>query len=255
MDNKLIQILIIFAAASLFNTAVVNFGSRQIKRRLSAKRPDMAEKYATSIGVIKTFFIILVYTCAVMLSCQIIFGISASTLITATGAVSVIVGLGAQSIVKDTICGFFFLLEDQYRVGDLVTIENFLGTVESMTVRVTTIINFQGDRLIIPNGNITMVINHSRDPKTVFAVARISYAADINKALAALAEMCETVDFPMLTEKPKVLGVTELGITSVSVTVTAVCEIADRYAAERSVLLEMASALKNAGVRMPTVFE
>jgi small conductance mechanosensitive channel len=72
-------------------------------------------------------------------------------------------GFGAQSLVKDVITGFFLLFENQFSVGERVTIDNFTGTVKELGLRSTKIHGDEGGTLTIPNGSITKVVNHSRD--------------------------------------------------------------------------------------------
>ena len=72
------------------------------------------------------------------------------------------IGIGAQSLVKDLINGFFILFEDQYGIGDHVTIGQFEGIVESLGIRTTVLRDFTGDLHLIPKGTVLEVTNHSR---------------------------------------------------------------------------------------------
>jgi small conductance mechanosensitive channel len=86
-------------------------------------------------------------------------GIAIEPLIAGAGVAGLAVGFGAQSIVKDFFSGFFILLENQYDVGDMVTIGNTTGTVERMTMRITVLRDALGTAYFIPNSTITMVGN------------------------------------------------------------------------------------------------
>ena len=84
------------------------------------------------------------------------------------------IGLAAQTIVKDVLNGILILIEDQYNVGDVVTLAGMTGTVDSMTLRNTQVRGFDGTLYIIPNSQITNVANQSRD----YSVATLNVSVD-----------------------------------------------------------------------------
>lgn len=88
-------------------------------------------------------------------------GIAIGPLLAGAGIAGVAIGFGAQSIVKDFFSGFFILLENQYDVGDVITVGAVTGTVERMTMRITVIRDGNGTAHFIPNSNITNVANRS----------------------------------------------------------------------------------------------
>jgi small conductance mechanosensitive channel len=100
--------------------------------------------------------------------------------------VGVGIGLGAQSLFKDIINGIFILVENQYNVGDTVKLASLTGTVEDLSLRLTTLRDPDGSLYFIPNSQIATVANYSRD----FAVATLALAvdasADPNNVLAVL---------------------------------------------------------------------
>ena len=89
-------------------------------------------------------------------------GVDVTSILAAAGVLGVAVGFGAQSLVKDVITGFFLLFENQFSVGESVTIDGFTGTVLELGLRSTKIKSGEGDVLTIPNGSIVKVVNHSR---------------------------------------------------------------------------------------------
>ncbi len=115
-------------------------------------------------------------------------GIPNASLLGAAGLVSVGVGLGAQSLFKDVINGVFILIENQFNVGDTVTLASLTGTVEDLTLRLTTLRDGNGTLYFVPNSQIATVSNLSRD----FAVGTLSLtvdaSADPDKVLRILRE-------------------------------------------------------------------
>jgi small conductance mechanosensitive channel len=97
-------------------------------------------------------------------------------LLASAGVAGVAIGLAAQTIVKDVLNGILILVEDQYNVGDVVTLAGMTGTVETMTLRKTTLRGFDGTQYIIPNSQITNVANQSRD----FSVSTLNVSVDFS---------------------------------------------------------------------------
>ena len=97
-------------------------------------------------------------------------------LLASAGVAGVAIGLAAQTIVKDVLNGILILIEDQYNVGDVVTLAGMSGTVDSMTLRKTTVRGFDGTLYIIPNSQITNVANQSRD----FSVSTLNVSVDFS---------------------------------------------------------------------------
>lgn len=135
----------------------------------------VAGRVKTLGGLVKsTFFYVLVFISGIMV--LNVFDINAAPVLTAAGVVGLAVGFGAQKLVRDIISGFFIVLENQYSVGEYITIGAVTGTVEELGMRVTQLRDDVGKLVIIANGDITMVTNHSRGP--IQAILDISVAPD-----------------------------------------------------------------------------
>lgn len=103
-------------------------------------------------------------------------------LLTTASVAGLAVGFGAQKLVRDMISGFFILLENQYAVGDYVTIGSVSGTVEDVGMRTTRIRDDVGKLNILSNGDITQVCNQSRGPVATFVEIGVGAQTDIGKA-------------------------------------------------------------------------
>lgn len=117
-------------------------------------------------------------------------GVSVTPLVAGAGIVGIAVGFGAQSIVKDFFSGFFILLENQFSVGDTVTVAGITGTVEQMTLRITVLRDGAGTAYFIPNSNISNVANktHGYNRVTIDAAfGPLVPEEKIQSALAAVA--------------------------------------------------------------------
>ncbi|MGB0925335.1 MAG: mechanosensitive ion channel family protein, partial [Minisyncoccia bacterium] len=109
------------------------------------------------------------------------FGVPVAPLITGAGILGVAIGFGSQSLVKDIITGLFIIAENQFRIDDYVCLGNYCGTVEDMTLRVTKLRENDGTIHYVPNGEITIASNKSKDFSRVNFTLGVGYDSDIEK--------------------------------------------------------------------------
>jgi small conductance mechanosensitive channel len=140
------------------------------------------------------------------------FGVNLAPLLASAGVAGVAIGLAAQSLVKDMLNGIIILVEDQFNVGDTVTLAGLSGTVETMTLRRTTVRGGDGTLYVVPNSQITTVANLSVD----FSVATINVSVDfsanpdtVQKILTTIAmEVRKSPEFrTVFLADPQILGV------------------------------------------------
>lgn len=207
----------------------------------------------THFGIIRTLLSVILYFFVAVYLLQVFFNVSASSIITATGVVGIAASLGAQSFIKDSISGFFILLEDQYKIGDVVTIDGFMGTVEKITIRTTIVKNAEGDRLIIPNGNMTRIINHSQSDKSLIIPIFVSYKQDTSTALELIERTMNEAyaKSEKMTAEPKLLGVSAMNDFSIQISVIAYCEAINQFEVRREMLREIKLAFDKNGILMP----
>lgn len=139
-------------------------------------------------------------------------GINIGPLLAGAGILGLGISLGSQSLIKDTINGFFVLLEDQYAVGDVIVVGDVGGLVENMNLRITQLRNGEGRLITIPNSAITIVQNLSKEWARVDLTLDVSYQSNVDQALAVIQEvMDEIYDETEWREKiiapPEVLGI------------------------------------------------
>jgi moderate conductance mechanosensitive channel len=130
----------------------------------------------TLASVIRATGIVVVALLAFLQVMESVLHFNLSPLLASAGVAGVAIGLAAQTIVKDVLNGILILIEDQYNVGDVVTLAGMTGTVESMTLRKTAVRGFDGTLFIIPNSQITNVANQSRD----FSVSTLNVSVDFS---------------------------------------------------------------------------
>ncbi len=122
-----------------------------------------------------------------------IFDIPYQPILASAGIIGVGVGLGAQSIFKDMLTGIFILLEDQYNVGEVVSIAGVKGTVEDLSLRSTRLRDADGTLYLIPNSQIATVSNFSRDYSVATLAVSVDASANPDQVIALLGEVARAV--------------------------------------------------------------
>ena len=111
------------------------------------------------------------------------FGIPICPILAGAGIIGIAVGFGGQYFIKDIISGFFFILENQYRVGDVVNFDGTGGLVEDISLRMTTLRDLDGTVYHIPHGEIKKVANLSKDFARINLNIGIAYAANLDHVI------------------------------------------------------------------------
>ena len=141
-------------------------------------------------------------------------------LLTTASVAGLAVGFGAQKLVKDVISGFFIILENQYGIGDYVTIGGITGVVEDLGMRTTRVRDDLGRLYILSNGDITQVCNQSRGPVETFIEIGVAAASDAAKVTEVINSSGEEAlrDHPTLgfAEAPKALGLAAADATKLT---------------------------------------
>ncbi|QSZ27352.1 mechanosensitive ion channel family protein [Aceticella autotrophica] len=182
-----------------------------------------------------------------------IFGTDMSSIIAVAGIGSLAIGFGAQSLVRDILTGFFIIFEDQFSVGDYITINNFSGTVEEIGLRITKTRDFSGELHIIPNGEIKIVTNHTRGGMRALVNIGISYEADVDSVIKILNEICDDVKKSRddILEGPTVLGITDFKDSSIGVTIVANTKPMQQWAVERELRYRIKQVFDEKNVEFP----
>ena len=154
------------------------FGTTEDKQRQLLRAPTIAR----ALAGLKTFVIIFVAALATMTQ----LGIPVSSVVTIGGLAAIGVSLAAQNLIRDVVSGFLVLIEDQFVVGDFVTINANRGLVERLTLRMVQIRDASGSLVTISHSAATSVINHSRNWSRVDYEISVDVAADIPYAISLL---------------------------------------------------------------------
>jgi small conductance mechanosensitive channel len=144
-------------------------------------------------------------------------GVDLAPLIAGAGIAGLAIGFGAQSLVKDVISGLFIIIEDQYGVGDIVTINQAAsGRVEQLTLRITGLRDLDGTMHYIANGSISLIANKSKDWSRAVVDVGVGYREDparVREVLERVANEAKSDDElgTKLYSAPEILGMETLG--------------------------------------------
>ena len=134
-------------------------------------------------------------------------------ILTGAGIAGLAIGFGAQNLVRDVISGFFLILEDQVRVGDLARINGVAGTVEQINLRTIVLRDGEGAVQVFPNGTITALANLSKQFAYAVVDMRVSYGEDLDRVIGAAREVGALLEQdaawrPLILAPLEIVGVT-----------------------------------------------
>ena len=184
--------------------------------------------------------------------CLYLLGIDSSRLLASAGILSLIIGLGAQSLIKDIIAGIFIVFEGEFRVGDIVTIGDYRGTVMDIGLRTTKILGTDGNIKIYNNSEISGILNMTQEASYALCYVDIEYGQDIEYVEEVLRR-----ELPLVAKKNDALiavdyiGVHELGDSGVRLAIMGTCNEKDILGVRRYLNREILQIFYKNGINIP----
>lgn len=201
----IIGITIAFFIILLIGRLLINrtFKRYLAKTMLTTNRTNTIRSLTLNIFRYTCFFFYLYALLSVI-------GVPVGTLIACAGIFSIALGLGAQGFVSDVVTGFFILLEQQIDVGDVIQIGTIKGTVTALGIRTTQVTSSDGTLNFIPNHNITIVSNFSRNNMRVQIDIRIDSKAPLQEINETVEQVNEQLidKYPEVKSEPEIVGTT-----------------------------------------------
>jgi small-conductance mechanosensitive channel len=244
-------------------TVVLSVVLRRFRRRLEGSPSITQElnlqRIATLTGALSTTGVVVIWIVTFLLVLGAL-NVPLGPFFASAGVAGVALGFGAQSIVRDTLSGFYILLENQFGVGDVLTLQTTSGPVdgkvESFSFRVTTLRAFDGTLHTVPNGNINVVSNKSRGWARAIVDVRVAYGESVERVRDVLEELfdeirTETTMRDWIREGPSVLGIDALADYAKVVRIVADTRPSKRFDVERALRERIAHKLDEAGIHVP----
>ena len=246
----------LLAALAIFIGVIIVRVGRRMIASIVKMRGQRGAKTVHQVSTIKSlvtsifnyimYFIIITITLS-------IFGVNVSSLLAVAGVGGIAISFGAQTLIKDIISGMFIWMEGSITVGDVVTINNLSGVVESIAIRTTKVRDYNGNIYIIPNGDIRTIINMSRDFKRAIVDIRCPYEADQAHVVQILEEEMEKAsgEIDGLTSIPEVMSILSFDTDAVVVRIAVQCPVGEHWRVERDLRTRVKARFDREGIEMP----
>ena len=234
--ESLIYIVIVYAVCRVIRLLFSARMKKSYRAKTTLSLLDGMVKYACAITII----ILILKAC----------GVNTAALVASIGVLTLIVGLGAQPLIADIIAGIFIIFEDEYHVGEIVTIGDFRGTVMEIGIRSTKLLDAAGNIKIINNSAIGDVINLSRELSLAVVDCDFPYDVPVELVENLLKNNFEKIasNIPAIKEGPYYKGVCMFKDSNVTIKIVAKCLEEDRFQVERDLNREYRRLLTENGI-------
>lgn len=254
-----VSAIIDVALTFLFAWLLVRLIRAVVRRALKARKPAVDDGRAKRLDTAATLIVSIakyaIYFLAVAAAIgQLGLTASMTSLLTAAGIGGVVVGIGAQSLVKDIVSGFFMLFEDQFAVGDYITAAGVTGTVTAIALRTTTVHSYTGELTIIPNGSIATLTNYSRTNTLALVDMPISYGEDSKKALSLMDEEARAYRDEIgdrAVSDPEIVGAAKVENGMMMLRVAMLVKPLEHWGVQRELTARIAARFAKEGIRLP----
>jgi len=241
---------------------VIRFVLSRMERRIiklseqKGSSPDEAHKRAVTLTALLRRAAFILYWFAVVLTLLSQLGVKIGALLAGAGVAGLALSFGAQSLVRDVINGFFIVLENQIRVGDVATINGTGGVVEQINFRTTLLRDLDGALHVFRNGAINSLANLTRDWSGYTFDIGVAYKEDTDKVIDVIkrvgAEMKQDTELgPSMIEDMEIFGVNQLGDSAVVVKGRLKTKPGAQWSTGRAFLARIKKAFDAEGIEIP----
>jgi small conductance mechanosensitive channel len=248
----------VIIALMIVGVALVQFVARRVLRliqTLKHLREARRQQLITFVQILQWGADLLIAGSGILMLLSTA-GVDITPLLASVGVAGLAVSLGAQTLIKDLLGGILILVENQYAIGDSIQVGNVTGTVERLSLRATHVRDVNGHLYIVPNGEVRIVANQTRDWSRALVDVGVAYEADLERALLVLQESAaafaqDPAFGPQLLEPPEVLGPLTLGDSAITVRVMVKTLPGQQWAVARELRKWVLAACEREGVDLP----
>jgi small-conductance mechanosensitive channel len=261
--------IVIIVTGTILLTRLATWLGAKITSRIDATAQETdalvrseASKHRHALAQVITWAALAIIYCVAAVAIVERFGIPVTSLVAPAAVAGVALGFGAQRVVQDILAGFFIITERQYGFGDLIRLSvpslpaPAMGTVEDVTLRVTTVRTIDGEVVITPNGQITQVTNLSRDWARAIVDVPVPVAVDVNRVSDLLRligdEAYKEQDVRrLMLDAPAVMGVQSIDVDHFQIRVVARTLPGKQFEVGRILRARIAAGLRREGIHLP----
>lgn len=237
---RTVQIIIIGMVLSFLLRLIMRVGFAKNNRSLTIVK--LLESFVRWVIAIVCVFVVLNA-----------WGVDTATLLASAGILSLVVGLGAQSLVADIVAGIFMVFEGEFQIGDIVIVNGCRGTVSQIGIRTTKLVDASGNVNIVNNSEITTIVNQTKDVSLAKCVIGIEYSESLPRVEVLIRDNLETIkaNIPSIIEGSYYKGVEALNASSVDLLLVATCKEEDIYQVQRDLNREFKLLFDKHNVNIP----
>ena len=229
---------------------ILRWSEIEDKDRLATEK-----RVKTLTGLLRTIGLTLVWVIAVVMGLDQV-GLDITPILAGAGIAGLAVGFGAQNLVRDVINGFFIILENQVRVGDVAVVNGTGGLVESITFRTITLRDLSGTVHIFPNGTVTTLANMTKGWSAYVMDIGIAYKEDTDRVVQVMKAVAEELKQdpqlgPKILEPIEILGVDKFGESEVVIKARLKTMPIEQWSVGREYRRRLKKAFDREGIEIP----
>ena len=230
---------------------------RTLRIRIASRFDDRESvKRAETLGRVFRYLVAVVVSLLAGTLVLSEMGVSVAPILGAAGVAGLAVGFGAQSLVKDYFTGFFLLIEDQIRQGDVVKLGEHAGLVEQVTLRYVQLRDYDGHVHFVPNGMISSVVNLGRGHAQAVVDIGVAYSTDLDAAMSLMREVAaelrrDPAHAARILDELEMAGVERWADSSVVIRARFRVAPLEQWTVRREYLRRLKIAFDRAGIEIP----
>ncbi|MBA3312992.1 MAG: mechanosensitive ion channel [Planctomycetaceae bacterium] len=248
----LVGMLLLQIVSKVFSRRIVMMLARGGPRGSREEREDRAH---TLVGVFQNAASLVIIVGSILVACEEV-GIAIGPLMGGAAVFGLAVAFGAQNLIRDYFYGFMILLENQYKLNDVVKIGETSGQVERITLRVTVLRDLEGRVHFVPNGKIDAVTNMTHGWSRALFEIGVAYKEDADRVMQVLLDLAAELRVdpkfaPLILDDAEMLGVDSLGESSVNLKFFIKTRPLKQWAVKRELLRRIKRRFDEMGIEIP----
>ncbi len=257
--NGAIKVAVILVIALVMVVVLRKLIPKIITARIPKIREEAPEELAsrakTLAHVATRFVAVAIWTVALVMILSVV-GVDITPLLASLGVAALALGFAAQNIIRDYLHGFFILIEDWYRIGEWVTISGMEGDVEQLSLRRTVLREPNGTLHMIPNSQVAVASNQTRDWSRINLRVSVAYKEDIDRVISVINDVGrrfkEDAEWSeKLTSAPAVTRVSDLGDHGVEILIRGYTKPGEQWALTGELRRRIKNRFDEEGIEIP----
>lgn len=253
--NVIIILVLGYVSRVLLTKLVRNIIKQTVRHDLFPTEADRKKRQKTLDGLVGTVVKIFVWVVVIIMIVNEL-GVDTGPLIASAGVIGIVLGFGAQTLIKDFTSGMFIIAENQYRVGDVIEINDISGVVEDITIRTTVLRDLDGHLHHIPNGSIDVTTNMTMDYAQLHENITVGADTDIEQLEHVINHVGEQLDSKpelkkMIIEPPKFERITGFNHDGLVVKILGKTTPGDQWKVQGEFYKQLKKAFDKHGIDVP----